>query len=214
MAPASTRPRLVFGQTLGRYPVYHVCGAAFHAVDTLNGRLLVPPTHDSGQPAATCRCGTPLVADRLLTEAEVIAQFAPPDLPPYRTPLTAALSAMARAEYHTRSCAALYLCGQRFTIDLAFDTRPPRFVRTYRQQPDAPDWTICPRCQRRITVQNVTPAEMIKARFAASPTEPLNMAVKRWQAWRRRGVYPLPTLRWYERVPDVNWNVATQQRIT
>jgi hypothetical protein len=196
------------------YPVYHHCGAAYQAVDTPSGRLLIPSTSRSGSPAATCRCGTPLVADRLLTEAEVIAQFMPADLPAYRTPLAAALSAMTRAEYQTRSREAYHLCGQRCTIDLAFDTRPARFVRTYRQQPDAPDWTTCPRCQRRIGIANVTPANVIKARFAASSQEPLGMAVKRWQAWRRRGVYALPSLKWYERVPDVNWNVATQQRIT
>ncbi len=208
---AAKRPKPVFGQKLGKYQVYHRCGCAYTVVDTPNGRAFIGATAPAG--AVTCRCGAPLNADRLLTEAAVISLFAPEAVPSYLTPLNAATQAMSRAEYQTRSRDAYHLCGQRFKIDLAFDTRPARFTRTYGQAADDPTWTKCPRCQRRIAITNVTPADAIKARFATEPTEPLNKAVKRWQAWRRRGVYAPRPLLWYERVPGVNWDVATQQPI-
>ncbi len=207
MATVSQRPKPVFGQKLGKYTVYHLCGCPYTVVDTPNGRAFMSAA------AATCRCGAPLDPDRLLTEAEVVAQFAPEVVPSYLTPLAAATQTMARAEYQTRSRDAYHLCGQRFKIDLAFDTRPARFTRTYGQARYDPAWTECPRCKRCIGVKNVTPADVIRARFAADPTEPLSKAVKRWQAWRRRVVYAPRPLRWYERVPGINWDVATQQPI-
>ncbi len=208
---APKRPKPVFGQKLGKYQVYHLCGCAYTVVDTPNGRMFIGAGAPAG--ATTCRCGAPLDPDRLLTEAEVVAQFAPEVVPSYLTPLAAATQTMARAEYQTRSQDAYHLCGQRFKIDLAFDTRPARFTRTYGQARYDPAWTECPRCKRCIGVKNVTSADVIRARFASAPTEPLSKAVKRWQAWRRRGVYAPRPLRWYERVPGINWDVATQQPI-
>ncbi|MDP9314794.1 MAG: hypothetical protein M3R24_28625 [Chloroflexota bacterium] len=208
---AAKRPKPVFGQKLGKYMVYHLCGCPYTVVDTPNGRAFIGAMPAAG--AATCRCGAALDADRLLTEAEVVPQFAPAHVPAYLTPLTAAIHAMSRAEYQTRGRDAYHRCGQRFKIDLAFDARPPRFVRTYGQAGYDPVWTICPRCQRRIAITNVTPADVIKARFATEPTEPLSKAVKRWQRWRRRGVYAPRPVKWYERIPGVNWDVATQQPI-
>ncbi len=206
---AAKRPRPVFGQKLGKYSVYHVCGCAYTVVDTPNGRMFIGAGAPAG--AMTCRCGAALDPDRLLTEAAVVAQFAREHVPAYLSPLAAATQALARAEYQTRSRDAYHLCGQRFKIDLTFDTRPPRFVRTYGQATYDPMWTECPRCKRRIAIKNVTPADVIRARFADGPTEPIGKAVKRWQTWRRRGVYAPRPLRWYERVPGVNWDVATQQ---
>ncbi len=208
---ATKHPKPVFGQKLGKYAVYHRCGCPYTVVDTQSGRMFIGASASAG--ATTCRCGAPLDADRLLTEAAVVAQFAPEHVPAYLSPLAAATQAMARAEYQTRSRDAYHLCGQRFKIDLAFDTRPARFTRTYGQARYDPAWTECPRCKRCIGVKNVTPADVIHARFAADPTEPLSKAVKRWQVWRRRGVYAPRPLKWYERVPGINWDVATQQPI-
>ncbi len=138
---AAKRLKPVFGQKLGKYSVYHVCGCPYTVVDTPNGRTFIGASTPAG--AATCRCGAPLDADRLLTEAEVVVQFAPEAVPSYLTPLNAAIHAMSRAEYQTRSRDAYHLCGQRFKIDLAFDTRPVRFVRTYGQAAYDPSWTEC-----------------------------------------------------------------------
>ncbi len=204
-------PKPVFGQKLGKYAVYHLCGCPYTVVDTPSGRMFIGASASAG--AATCRCGAVLDPDLLLTEAGVIAQFAPEAVPAYLSPLAAATHAMARSEYQTRSRDAYHLCGQKLKIDLAFDTRPVRFVRTYGLAAYDPAWTDCPRCQRRIAVKNVTPADVIRARFAKGPTDPLSKAVKRWQAWRRRGVYAPRPLRWYERIPGINWDVTTQQHI-
>ncbi len=209
---AAKRPKPVFGQKLGKYTVYHLCGCVYTVVDIPNGRTFTGAMPAAG--ATMYRCGAALDPARLLTEAEVIAQFAPEAVPSYLTPLAAATQAMSRAKYQTRNREAYHLCGQRFKIDLAFDTRPPRFVRIYGHADYDPAWTDCPRCKRRIAVKNVTPADVIKARFADGPTEPISKAVKRWQAWRRRAVYAPRSLKWYERIPDINWDVATQQPIS
>ncbi len=204
-------PKPVFGQKLGKYAVYHLCGCPYTVVDTPNGRMFIGTSAPAG--AATCRCGAPLDADRLLAEAEVVAQFAPSSVPAYLTPLATATQAMVRAEYQTRNRDAYHLCGQRFRIDLAFDTRPAQFTPTYGAGAYDPAWTKCPRCKRRIAVKNVTPVDVIRTRFADGPTEPISKAVKRWQAWRRRGVYAPRPLKWYERIPGINCDVATQQPI-
>ena len=66
---ATKRPKPVFGQKLGKYTVYHLCGCPYTVVDTPNGRAFI----GAAAGTTTCRCGAPLDLDRLLTEAEVIA---------------------------------------------------------------------------------------------------------------------------------------------
>lgn len=208
MAP---RKKAVFGEPLVKTKLYHLCGRGFEV--TRGPASFGFGDRTLNQPSARCpQCGTLLAGATLLTEAEVLARFGPPTVPSYQTPLAAALHAMVLGEYRTHRQDGYHLCGQRFKLDLAFDTRPARFVPGWNQTLADLTRCDCPRCQRPITINNITPVAVIKARFAHAETEPLSKAVKRWQAWRRRGVYAPPKLKWYERMPGVNFDTATQRQ--